>query len=55
MAGLILGYIFYQQIDGVLDFMKGLGIWSLVLLIALIAAIFGIKYLRRKKADVHDP
>jgi membrane protein DedA with SNARE-associated domain len=54
LAGLILGYIFCKQIDGILDFMRDLGIWSLILLIALIAAIFGIKYLRRKKADVHD-
>lgn len=51
MAGLILGYIFYEQIDSILGFMKDLGIWSLILLITLIAAIFGIKYLRRKKAD----
>jgi membrane protein DedA with SNARE-associated domain len=51
LAGLILGYIFHQQIDSILDFMKDLGIWSLILLIALILAIFGIKYLRRKKTD----
>jgi len=51
LLGLVLGYIFCEQIDSILGFMKDLGIWSLILLIALIAAIFGVKYLRRKKPD----
>ena len=51
LAGLVLGYIFCEQIDSILGFIKDLGIWSLILLIVLIAAIFGIKYLRRKKSD----
>lgn len=51
LAGLIIGYIFSDQIDSIIMAMKELGIWSLILLIALILAIFGIKYLRRKKTD----
>jgi membrane protein DedA with SNARE-associated domain len=51
VAGLVIGYIFSDQIDSIIMAMKELGIWSLILLIVLILAIFGIKYLRRKKTD----
>ncbi len=54
LLGLILGYIFCEQIDSILGFMKDLGIWSLILLIAMIAAVFGIKYVRSNKTDAES-
>jgi membrane protein DedA with SNARE-associated domain len=47
---MIIGYVFSNQIDSVIHFMEDLGIWSLVLLLALIGAFFGTKYLKNRKA-----
>jgi membrane protein DedA with SNARE-associated domain len=47
---LIVGYLFHEQIDGIITFMERLGVWSLVVLIALIAAFFGFKFWRARSA-----
>ena len=41
---MFIGYLFNEQIDGIIDFMQRLGIWSLVLLLGLIVAFFGIQH-----------
>ena len=48
---LIIGYIFHEQIDSILTFMEELGIWGLVLLIALIAGFFGYKIWRGRRHE----
>ena len=46
---LIVGYLFHEQIDGIISFMEELGLWSLLLLIAVIAGFFGTKVLLARR------
>ena len=41
---LIIGYLFSDQIEGILRLMERLGIWSVVLLLGIIAIVFFIKH-----------
>jgi membrane protein DedA with SNARE-associated domain len=51
---LVVGYLFSEQIDGVLVFMEELGIWSLLVLLGLIALYFTIRYLKARRRALHD-
>jgi membrane protein DedA with SNARE-associated domain len=44
----VLGALFSEQITAIIEAMHEFGIWSLIALLALIAAIFLIKYLRAR-------
>jgi membrane protein DedA with SNARE-associated domain len=46
---LIIGYIFHQQIDSVIEFIEKLGIWSLLILIGLIVLFFLYKFLKNRR------
>lgn len=45
---LIIGYVFHRQIDGIVGFFEKLGIWSLVVLIGLIALFVAYKLLKNR-------
>ena len=50
---LILGYLFSDQIGSIFDFMEKLGIWNLIILLIIIAAIITYRRLRtRHRAKV---
>ena len=53
---LIVGYLFSDQIESILRVMERLGIWSLVLLLALVGMVFFIKHRlkQRRRADWLD-
>lgn len=50
---IIIGYVFSEQIDSVINVMKEAGIWSLVVLITLIALFFVYKYLKNRRLNQH--
>jgi membrane protein DedA with SNARE-associated domain len=55
IAFVVVGYIFYHQIDAVILFIEKLGIWSLVILLVLIAGFVTIKIVRGRTAQRLDP
>jgi membrane protein DedA with SNARE-associated domain len=48
---MIVGYLFAEQIDSLIEFMEELGVWSLVFLGAALLAFFGFKRWRSKRLD----
>lgn len=51
---MIVGYLFHEQIDGILTFMEELGIWSLLILIVLIGGFFGFKIWRARRREANQ-
>jgi membrane protein DedA with SNARE-associated domain len=45
---IVIGFIFSEQIDSLIVTIEKMGIWSLVILVLLIAAIFGYKHLKAR-------
>ncbi len=51
---LILGYVFHEQIGGLLSFMERLGLWSLLFLVAIVGLFIGLKILLRKRQQAKE-
>jgi membrane protein DedA with SNARE-associated domain len=54
LAFLSVGYIFHKQIDSIMEFFERLGIWSLVVLVGLIALFFIYKYIKNRRGAAHN-
>ena len=46
---LTIGYLCHEQIDSIVEFFEKLGIWSLVVLVVLIALFFAYKYMKNRR------
>jgi membrane protein DedA with SNARE-associated domain len=52
---LALGYAFSDQIDGLLSFFHALGLWSLLVLLLVMAGVVGLKILMARRSRTQPP
>ena len=48
---LLIGYYYSDQIDGIISWVRQLGLWSLALLVLIVGSYFAVRSLIRKKTS----